>query len=768
MLAWTSLLRVRGGALAAALLCLTSAARAGHEVSYYPSFYPQEIRIEPLDPSEAAKEFVNTADPLHAYIGHSPRFSGEAPPHLKSIASLRSFIVASVNAQRVQDRQARCRALERAAEGLATQPDVVIHRYPVTPYHADYIGHVDRTSGGRAILELATTRTSVAADKSSEPLTFDSEPSVEPLLAPDVRRDSVNWDMRFAEVAVDELRHSANTGSAVWLPPPWAKEGWFQAYHLLRSVTAVGEPGAREPAETIYTRLTHADFKDETERVNLERQLITALSENCERAVVGYRLRREFYNDDFSNGIENILVDSQTGFNSPVFIRTVKLKDLPWNGWLRLGIEGRATAAWNPVAGFTDASGRLVWSTVGDDAFLPIPHNSRWVPNRVEIRPDEDAKPRQSVRIPADAVMAEPGSGRITPVGTGKGAMAKVTYRVIASSFHDGTEMEAADLLYPYALAFRWGAGADGALDPDIAAATRLLREGLKGVRIVRTEERTLQLADLTFTYRSPIVEVYLDSLDAQDSAVLAPPWSAVPWHVLALMEAAVERGIAAFSQREAQRRGIAWLDLVRDEAQLAQLKALIKEFAQAAYRPAALEGRVSPEAARARWEALDKFVQETGHLLVTNGPYRLKRWSPDSFVFDVVREFTYPIGIGTFDTYAYPPRALITSVVREGNRIVVTADAETAVKQQRDRRIVRTALKRDTLRETLPLHPVPRYVIVADRSVVATGSARWEADGRFTVSLPPLHPGSYTFFAAVFLDGNTIAPAIGRLDFRE
>jgi hypothetical protein len=58
--------------------------------------------------------------------------------------------------------------------------------------------------------------------------------------------------------------------------------------------------------------------------------------------------------------------------------------------------------------------------------------------------------------------------------------------------------------------------------------------------------------------------------------------------------------------------------------------------------------------------------------------------------------------------------------------------------------------------------------IVGADRSVVATGSARWEADGRFTASLPPLHPGSYTFFAAVFLDGNTIAPAIGRLDFRE
>ena len=46
----------------------------------------------------------------------------------------------------------------------------------------------------------------------------------------------------------------------------------------------------------------------------------------------------------------------------------------------------------------------------------------------------------------------------------------------------------------------------------------------------------------------------------------MAPPWSTLPWHLLVLMEEAVERGWAAFSQAEAQRRGVDWLDLVRSE----------------------------------------------------------------------------------------------------------------------------------------------------------------------------------------------------------
>jgi hypothetical protein len=284
-------------------------------------------------------------------------------------------------------------------------------------------------------------------------------------------------------------------------------------------------------------------------------------------------------------------------------------------------------------------------------------------------------------------------------------------------------------------------------------------------------DERSLQLGDKVFEYRSPIVEVYLDDVspDEDERALIAPPWSSVPWHVLALMEAAVERGIGAFSRTESARRNIPWLDLVRDPAQRDKLAALVKEFAATGYRPAALAGLVTPEGATARWQALDKFIAASGHLLVTNGPYRLASATPEAIVLNVVREFTYPIGIGQFDIFAYPPRALITSVIRAGDRINVTADAEIAIKQQRHRKIVRRPVKRDTLRDTIPLRPVTRYVILGEKgNVAAAGVARWQPDGRFTAPLPAaLPPGAYTFFTTVAVDGNSVEPAIGRIDFR-
>ncbi|MEH2506541.1 hypothetical protein V1290_005352 [Bradyrhizobium sp. AZCC 1578] len=754
---------MQSGTLAAMLLCATvSAAQAGHEVPYYPSFYPQEIRIEPLDPGAAAREFSNAKDPLHAYLGTIPQFSGEMPSHLKSVVSLRSFITVKVNPERAQGREARCRAIENAANALVSHPDVVPHRYPITPYHADYIGHVDRG---------ADTKPTVgsAADPSASLAVRAQNAGSEDMVLHRLALDPTDWDIRFDEVAVNEVLRAANVGFNAWPAPPWVKEGWFQAYHLLQP--AVSGAAERKHADELYGRLVEADYRDPAERLNIARDLITELTRGCDRAVVGYRLRREFYSDDFSNGIENIAVDSQFGFNSAIVLRTLKLKDLPWNGWLRLGIEIRATAAWNPVAGFTDAPGRLVWAIVGDDAFLAVPYNSLWAPNRAEVRPAEQST-RQSIRVPADALVPEPGTGRLVPTGAAGSAMTKVVYRVLAASFQDGSEMGTADLIYPYAFAYRWGSSpAAATFDAEVSAATSLIRDRLKGVRVIRVEESKLPIADLVFTYRSPIVEVYVDAIptDEHEDALVAPPWSSVPWHVLALMEAAVEREIAAFSQSEAKRRNLPWLDLARDPAQRDKLRALIKEFATAGYRPAALESLVNAQAATARWQALDQFVESNNHLLVTNGPYRLRSFSPDVYTFDVIREFIYPVGLGTFDFYAYPAKAFVTRVEHIGNRILVTADAEIALKQQRDRRIVRVSLKHDTLREMLPIRPVARYVLLGETGrVVAAGDASREGDGRFAVSLPPNLPtGNYTVFTAIFLDGNTINPTIGRMDFR-
>jgi hypothetical protein len=119
------------------------------------------------------------------------------------------------------------------------------------------------------------------------------------------------------------------------------------------------------------------------EKINIKRELLSLLTRNCRRVIIGYTAKKEYFNSDYSAGIENIGFDSHAGFNSPIFIRTVKLKDLPWNGWLRLGTNATPSSAWNPMAGFIDNAGRLIWFTLGDPALFPAPYNADWVLNRI-------------------------------------------------------------------------------------------------------------------------------------------------------------------------------------------------------------------------------------------------------------------------------------------------------------------------------------------------------------------------------------------------
>ncbi|MBI3629418.1 MAG: hypothetical protein HY217_07570, partial [Candidatus Rokubacteria bacterium] len=83
-------------------------------------------------------------------------------------------------------------------------------------------------------------------------------------------------------------------------------------------------------------------YAGEVERANLERALVDRLTRRCARVVLGYTVRREVVNDDYSAGVENVAADSLTGLDSALFVRTVKLKDFPWNGWLRVGVPARA------------------------------------------------------------------------------------------------------------------------------------------------------------------------------------------------------------------------------------------------------------------------------------------------------------------------------------------------------------------------------------------------------------------------------------------
>ncbi len=313
----------------AAGLALFGAAHAGHEFPFYPSFYPQEITVEALDARAAAHRLAEGT--LHAYAGGEIAATADRAK-ISTVTALGGYVVASFErgAQAAGDRSARCAAARGLKDTLGDR--VVWHPYPVTPFHADYLNHIDRAEAARA---------AGAAQKSA--------------------RLPAGGKLEVIDVAA--LAAQAGTRFIGWSGPPWIRQGWFHAYLLL--APAVTDGAARGRIEAAVRRLMHGEYRGIEERVDLERSLVALLQGGCERVVLGYTERRENYGKEYSQGVENVGYDALEGLASAIFPRTVKLRDFPWNGWLTTAAPAAPASAWNPVlGGFRNFTGPIVGAVI--------------------------------------------------------------------------------------------------------------------------------------------------------------------------------------------------------------------------------------------------------------------------------------------------------------------------------------------------------------------------------------------------------------------
>jgi hypothetical protein len=359
---------------------VATVAKGGHELPVYPSYYPHEIEIRTAAPEQAAGLLLQGG--IQAYVGGTPRFAEQPPDWMRSVESLGAMVSVRVNpaSSLVHDEGTACAVARTILRDIAGRgEDLVFHPYPVTPFHGDYLDHVDLADAAKARV-LGDT----AEPAKSFPHTFRvaaEGPLAKSLVRPEWYTQGSDWDAAIEETDAAQLVASSLVALNGWLGPPWVRTGWFQADLLLADAAAQSADASR--ARNDLERLQAGDYADAIERINLERELVSTLTSGCRKVIAGYTVKREYLNAEFSAGIENVAYDSVAGLHSPMFIRTVKLKDFPWNGWLSLGINARPSAAWNPIAGFNDPFGRLVWFALADPAVLPAPNDARWTINRI-------------------------------------------------------------------------------------------------------------------------------------------------------------------------------------------------------------------------------------------------------------------------------------------------------------------------------------------------------------------------------------------------
>jgi hypothetical protein len=360
-------------------VAMVTVARSGHELAVYPSYYPHEIQIETIPPERAADLLLEGK--IQAYVGRAPRFTDPVPDSIRAVESLGSFVIVRVNPQSslAEDNASACAVARTVVRDIARRRgDVIFHPYPLTPFHGDYLYHVD-------LADAAKTRLLGNSDDAVPPIRSlkvrATGALAKSLVRPDWYTQDSAWDAVVEEVSAADLVASSTIAMNGWLGPPSVRTGWFHAALLLAG--SVDDPSTHDRAQAVLHRLKTGDYEGTVERINLERELVMGLTTICHSVVAGYTVKREYVSTEYSAGIENIGFDSIEGLNSPIFIRTVKLKDFPWNGWLSLGTATRPAAAWNPIAGFTDSFGRLMWSALGDPALLGSPNDAGWMLNRI-------------------------------------------------------------------------------------------------------------------------------------------------------------------------------------------------------------------------------------------------------------------------------------------------------------------------------------------------------------------------------------------------
>jgi hypothetical protein len=198
------------------------------------------------------------------------------------------------------------------------------------------------------------------------------------------------------------------------------------------------------------------------------------------------------------------------------------------------------------------------------------------------------------------------------------------------------------------------------------------------------------------------------------------------------------------------------------------QLATLAAAFEIQGYRPEALRNLATEAEARRRWGALKSFYLTRGHFLVTNGPYILDKWDENAVVLQVLRDLSYPLGVGSYDKYAFPPKARITRLEARRQRVELAAEMEKLEKAQRNYHVVREPLGNHSMVGVYRVQPLALYAVLSPQGeVLKAGNASYAGDGIFTIELQgKVPPGRYTVLTTLYLNDNYIEPDVRMISY--
>ena len=389
-------------------------------------------------------------------------------------------------------------------------------------------------------------------------------------------------------------------------------------------------PGNNNPSNWNYEndkldeltqKIYSGEFNDQNERTELIKDATREGVNESVRIFLASKIDQYVVND----GVEGIINALGAGVPSrftPINVRTD-------SGTLDVGVKQIYQAAWNPIGGLGDTYSNQIWLSISDPILTGHPFSGKIIPIRATWEVETNGI-NSSVQVPDDAIKWNSDLKKWEEIGTGISAKSKIIYDLKFNQWHHGPEMNMNDIIYSMYFISEWGSERtenDKTYDSDFSPQASQVLNTLKGIRII--DEDT--------------IEVYTDfwHFDSGEIASWGSVWSSMPWEIIAAMEQIVVDGKSSFSRTESITKNINWISLIiPNDAN--QVKMQLNNFKENEVVPDSLvQFNLQKNFQNIRYDSSQKWINENNHAVISNGPFYLDRYSPESRMI-VIKSFDY------------------------------------------------------------------------------------------------------------------------------
>ena len=412
------------------------------------------------------------------------------------------------------------------------------------------------------------------------------------------------------------------------------------------------------------------DFTSAEERIELIQQAIVEGLNESVRIFLASKIDQYVVNEK----IEGVIND----FGAGVPTRFTLINSRSNDDTLVIGVKQIYQGAWNPIMGLSDTYSRHIWGVISDPGVFKHPYNGLTIPIRSTWNV-ETAGLDGKIDLPDDAIIWDYTQQKWKNVETDAQSISKVTFDFSFGNWHHGKKMDMNDILHSLYFTYEWGSEPgenDKTFDTEFTPRASQMVDTIIGVKTISYDK----------------IEVYVDfwHFDESEIADWASLWSVMPWELISAMEQAVIDGKVSFSRSGATSKSVNWLSLiVPNDAKMIQ--EYLSEFQNSGHVPPSLKTFENDwNYFDSRYESAINWIDENNHAIISNGPFVLDSYSPESrtITISAFSDSTYPIELGAwsdFESVKFPKilEIDIPEIVRKGDKITVQITTKDSTKIQ-------------------------------------------------------------------------------------